>query len=111
MDISNVNTDFLSKKLLSQIKQETTVKTSGVQYEKDNAEDKRLKKACADFEAILLNYMFQSMRKTLPGNDVFGSSLGMDMYESMYLQHLSTDIARGKNSLGIGDALYRQLAK
>ncbi len=111
MDISNVNTDFLSRKLLSQIKQETPVKTSGVHNEKDNIEDKRLKKACADFEAILLNYMFQSMRKTLPGNDVFGSSIGMDMYESMYFQQLSTDIARGRNSLGIGDALYRQLKK
>lgn len=71
---------------------------------------KELKQACADFEAVLLNSMFQSMRKTLTGDDIFGHSFQKEIYESMFDQQISTDIARGKG-MGIGEALYRQLKK
>ena len=70
--------------------------------------DARLKKACSDFEGVLLNFMFQSMKKTVPGKGIFSSSHQKDMYESMFYQEISTKFARDKG-IGIGDALYRQL--
>lgn len=79
------------------------------QQEKVAADQKRLKEACADFEALLLHTMLKSMRKTLSGKDVFGGSLGRDIYESMYYQQVAVDVARGGSGLGIGDALYQEL--
>ena len=75
-----------------------------------NPKDRKLKEACKDFEAVLLDYMFQSMRKTLAGDSILGNSDQKDLYESMYYQEVSKHIAKGKG-LGIGDALYRQLQK
>ena len=73
------------------------------------SEDAKLKQACADFEAILLDAMFQSMRKTLSGDDLFGKSLGRDLYESMYYTQISKELSNG-NGMGLGDVLYRQLS-
>lgn len=75
-----------------------------------NSKELKLKEACKDFEAILLDYMFQSMRKALAGDGILGNSDQRDLYESMYYQELSKNIAEGKG-LGIGDALYLQLKK
>ncbi len=74
-------------------------------------EDKKLKQACKDFEGVLTHYMLKSMRKTLSGDDIFGKSLGKDIYQSMYDEHLAREIANGENNLGVGDALYNDLKK
>lgn len=71
--------------------------------------DMKLKKACADFEGLLLNYMLEAMRKTVGEGGVFGKSFQKDMYESMFNQEVSTTMARGKG-MGIGEALYRQVS-
>ncbi|OED37935.1 hypothetical protein AB833_21920 [Chromatiales bacterium (ex Bugula neritina AB1)] len=60
------------------------------------------------FEALLLQTMLKAMRKTMPGNDLFGSDQA-DMYMDMFDQELSADISKSK-SLGIADTIYRQLA-
>jgi Rod binding domain-containing protein len=54
--------------------------------------------------------MFQSMRKTLSGDDMFGKSLGRDLFESMYYTQISKEIASNGNGIGLGDMLYRQLS-
>jgi peptidoglycan hydrolase FlgJ len=74
------------------------------------SENTKLKQACADFEAILLDSMFQSMRKTLSGDDIFGKSLGRDIYESMYYTQISKELASEGNGLGLGEILYQQLS-
>jgi peptidoglycan hydrolase FlgJ len=74
-----------------------------------NPKDAKLKKACADFEGILLNYMFEAMKKTVGEGGVFGNSFRKDMYESMFTQAVSTTLARGKG-VGLGEALYRQVS-
>ncbi len=78
------------------------------QDNKTQIDDARLKKACSDFEGVLLNFMFQSMKKTVPGKGIFSGSQQKDMYESMFYQEISTKFARDRG-IGIGDALYRQL--
>lgn len=79
------------------------------EQKQDKNDDERLKEACADFEGILLGYMLKTMKKTLSGDALFGGGLQKDIYDSMYNQELAENIAEGKNSLGIGEALYRQL--
>ncbi len=69
----------------------------------------KLRQACADFEAVLLNQMFESMRSSLSGKDIFGGSLAREIYDSMYYQQISEDIARSGNNAGLGEALYREL--
>lgn len=77
---------------------------------KDSEENGKLQEACKDFESVLLNYMFQSMQKTV-GSDggIFGESFQRNMYESLYIEKIADKIA-AERDLGIGDALYRQLA-
>jgi flagellar protein FlgJ len=71
--------------------------------------NQELRKACADFESVLLNYMFQSMKNTVGNGGIFGESFQRDMYESLYLEKISTIIAEERD-MGLGDALYRELA-
>jgi flagellar protein FlgJ len=72
--------------------------------------DDRLKKACADFEGIFLNLMVQTMRKSIPEGGVFGKTHQSDMYDTLFLQEISIQLAR-ERGLGIGDALYRQVRR
>ncbi len=71
--------------------------------------DDKLKKSCAEFEGVLLNYMFKSMKKTVGGSGVTGNSYQKEMYESIFFEEVAREVAREKG-MGIGDALYRQLA-
>lgn len=70
-----------------------------------------MKEACQDFEGIMIQMMLKSMRKTLTGDDIFGNSMGKDIYKSMYDQELAERIAKGDNNLGLGDSLYKELVK
>lgn len=72
-------------------------------------DEQRLKQSCQDFEAILLNKMLESMRKSLPEGGIFERNLPRDIWQSMYDQALTEKVARGNKSTGIGDALYNQL--
>lgn len=110
MEINQINKSIFQTRLLNSVHRDKVCKNSGVLEQKpdDGIEDEKLRKACSDFEAIFLNQMFQSMKKTLSGDSMFGNSHQKDVYESLYYQEMSTKISR-ENGLGIGDALYRQL--
>ncbi len=73
------------------------------------SKDAKLKKACADFEAVFLNQMFQAMRVPVQQGGMFGGSHGKDMYESMFFQEVANQCARSRG-VGIAEALYRQLS-
>ena len=81
------------------------LKTTDISNDKD---DKKLKEACRDFESILLNQMLSAMRKAIPKDGLFKKSLCMDIYESMYDQYLSKEIAQEKG-IGMRDMLYKDL--
>ena len=51
--------------------------------------DEKLKKACADFEAVLINFMFKSMKKSLPGDSVFDGGFQKDIYDSLFYQEIA----------------------
>ena len=75
---------------------------------KNAKENGELQEACAGFESVLLNYMFQSMKKTVGDGGVFGESFQRNMYESLYMEKIAEKVAEERD-MGLGDALYRQL--
>jgi Rod binding domain-containing protein len=71
--------------------------------------DAKLKKVCADFEAIFVAQMLKSMRESVEKSDLFGDGFGSDMYQSMFDTQLSEKIAQGSGT-GIGQILYKTMA-
>lgn len=84
--------------------------SSKVAFSNSNESNKELKKVCHDFESIFINYMMQSMRKTIPKSGFLGDSLGIDMAESMYFEVLSQELSK-EQGIGLANMLYDQLSK
>lgn len=73
-----------------------------------NSEEK-LKKACADFEAIFIGYMLKTMRSTVPKS---GSNFpGKDIYSTMVDHKVAEDIAKRGGGIGLQEMLLRQLGR
>jgi flagellar protein FlgJ len=70
--------------------------------------EEKLKKACADFEAIFINYMLKTMRSAIPqsGTNKFA---GKDIYSTMIDQKVAEDLAKRGGGIGIQEMLLRQL--
>lgn len=73
--------------------------------------EQKLKKACADFEAILVYQLLKTMRQTVPKGGFLSGSHGKDTFEMMLDQKLATDLAAKGNGLGLQKALYQQLTR
>jgi len=71
--------------------------------------DKKLKEACADFEAMLVFQLLKTMRQTIPKNGFLKSSQGQQTYEMMLDQKIATDLAHKGEGLGLQKILYNQL--
>lgn len=71
-------------------------------------EDKKLRDACRDFEAILIKQMLDSMRKTVPENSMIKENQGEKIFEDMLYQEYATSMA-DTGSLGISDIMYQQM--
>ncbi len=69
-----------------------------------------LKKSCQDFEALFIQSMFKSMRKTVPDGGLFEKDHATEMYQDMIDQEIATQISR-RQSLGLADQMYRQMEK
>ncbi len=96
------------KTLLAQTLPLTTAQSTTTQQSlKDRA---GLKKACQDFEAIFIQSMFQSMRKTIPEGGLFEQDHATKMYQEMMDQEMATKISRHQ-SLGLAEQMYRQMEK
>jgi murein DD-endopeptidase MepM/ murein hydrolase activator NlpD len=72
-------------------------------------QEKELRKACADFEAIFIQKLWQQMRATVP-KEGYLHSKEEDMYMSLYDQALAEKLAQ-RGGIGLGDLLYSQLQK
>lgn len=73
-------------------------------------QEKELKEACQNFEAIFLNMMFKSMRNTVQKSGLMGDSFATGVYEDMLYENFSEEAAKGKG-IGLGDMLYKQLSR
>lgn len=74
----------------------------------DARQQKRLKDACQDFEAVFLANVMKSMRKTVEKTNLFGSDSGEETFQEMMDNEVSKAAAK-TSSLGIADVMYRQV--
>lgn len=89
----------------------TTVQKAAQPKVVDEKAKAKLQKAAKDFEAIFVNYLLQSMRKTVQKEDGEGEGdggFGGEMMLAMFDQELSKNISN-KSSLGFGEMLYKKM--
>ena len=75
---------------------------------KQTLEDKKLKAACRDMEAVFLNMLLGRMRATVPKSSLTGGNK-QEIIQSMLDTELTQNMARSGSS-GLADMLYRQLS-
>lgn len=66
-----------------------------------------LKQTCRDFESVLINSIFQNMRKTVPDGGYLESDMSMDFYQEMLYTEAAGHMAR-EGGLGLGELLFDQ---
>lgn len=76
--------------------------------EKGNTQDKQLKKACQDFEAVFITKLWQQMRATVP-KEGYLHSKEEEMYLSMFDKEFSEKLSQA-GGIGLGDMLYESLS-
>jgi peptidoglycan hydrolase FlgJ len=82
---------------------------AGLKVKKED--QKKLKKACEDFESIFTYYMLKTMRNTIPNNTQNSTFTGKDTYNMLMDQKIAEDISRKGNGVGLGKMLFEQLNK
>jgi flagellar protein FlgJ len=78
-----------------------------------NAEDReqaRLQQACADFEALLIQKLFQTMRAAIPKSGLIDSGPAEDIYNSMLDQQVAQDLAL-QGGLGLSTQIKAQIVR
>jgi len=75
----------------------------------DTLKEKKLRKACNEFEALLVKQMIDAMRSSVPKSGLIDGGYAEQMYQSMYDDELAKEMSAGKG-MGIGDILYKQLS-
>ena len=81
-----------------------------VSSEEKARQEKKLRKACADFESVFIYQMFKTMRSTIPQSGLTNKMAGKDTYEMMMDQKISEELAK-KGGMGLQGVLFNQLNK
>lgn len=77
----------------------------------ERQDDKKLKEACQELEAIFLHKMLQQMRAGIPNGGLIEESHASKIYKDMLDEQYSKLIAKSHGSIGIADMLYQQLKR
>jgi len=83
-----------------------TLKSEPLTAEDANA--RRLRKACRDMESLFVHQLLKEMRATIPKSDLFGKSHARDIYTGMLDGRMAQEIAQNRG-LGLSTLLMRQL--
>jgi len=100
----------------SMIKSAASIVTSAPVIEVDKAaaaraeKEKRLRKSCADFEAIFTYQLFKSMRDTIPDSGLVKKFPGKETYDMMMDQKVAEELSKRENGLGLKEMLFKQLS-
>lgn len=71
-------------------------------------EDKALKEAAKQFEALFIYQMFKQMRETVSKDGLIEKSMGEEIFQGMLDQQISQKAAEG-NGIGLAEMIYKQL--
>lgn len=75
----------------------------------EGARPEGLEEAVASFEAFFLNFLLQSMRKTVPKGGIIDLGFAGETYTGMLDQALSEEMAKA-GGIGLGKLLIDQLS-
>ena len=75
------------------------------------SEERKLEKACKDFESFFVYYMLKTMRNSSPKSNFLGNSSEHDTYKMILDQKIAESIANRGGGLGIQKMLLDQLIK
>ncbi len=70
----------------------------------------KLREKCQEFEAVMLQSMLKSMRASVPDGGLLPKNNDQRIFEDLMDQQVAVEMSR-KQSMGIADALFRQLKK
>lgn len=70
----------------------------------------KIKKTCADFEAIFNYELIKSMRRTIPEQKT-GMNFGKDSYMMIIDQKLAENMSSNNNGLGLQEILFDHFTK
>lgn len=76
----------------------------------NSKDEKELRKACDDFEAIMLNMMYRQMKATVQKSDLIPEDTGNEIFNSMLDDELMKEASKARG-MGLADVLYKQLTK
>ena len=70
----------------------------------------RLRHAAREFEALMVEHMLKSVRRSFPKNSLVPSGAGESLYQDLADEQMAKAISRG-GGLGLGDVLIRSLTR
>jgi flagellar protein FlgJ len=72
------------------------------------SDEARLRKAAAQMEGVFLGQLLKALRETVPEGGVIDGGSAESVFTEMMDAHLA-EVTAARQSLGLGDALFRQL--
>ncbi len=113
MQVNALNSNLLTNQTSAkQIDEKNKTENFAKALEKATKKDDKvaLQKAAEDFEAIFLNMILQSMRKTVPENGLIAKSNGEKIFESMLDQSYAEQMAHA-GGIGLSKMIVEQLSR
>jgi flagellar protein FlgJ len=84
--------------------------TENIRKGLEQGQNKELRRACQDFEAMFIYKLLQQMRRAVPKSGLFPDSHQKEMYQSMFDIEVSEQMARAKG-IGLADRLYEDISR
>lgn len=89
---------------------EATAGLKGISNSADTLKERKLREACAGFEALMLKQILTLARQSIPKSGLLDGGYGEEMFQSIQDDQMTQKMA-GSNGLGFGEMLYRQLSQ
>ncbi len=89
---------------------EATAGLKGNTNSTDTLKERKLREACAGFEALMLKQILTLARQSVPKSGLLDGGYGEEMFQSIHDDQMAQKMA-GSSGLGFGDMLYRQLSQ
>lgn len=70
----------------------------------------QIRRMAHELEGVFLNQLFQAMRASVPRGGIIEAAPGQELFTSLLDERLASQAAERMKD-GIGEALYRQMAK
>lgn len=71
-------------------------------------DEKALRKASQDFEAVFVNLLLKEMRKGMPKGGVFERSMAREWFEGMLDEAVAKEVSQGPG-IGLAGPIYEQM--